>query len=110
MQTPFFRRATGAIALVAVCGLTACVTQPQQPYQQPYPAPGYQNQGYNNQGYNNQNNAPYGTEYGRVVNIQALQGQNNTSGAGAVLGAVVGGVLGNQVGKGSGRVAAALMT
>ena len=33
MQTPFFRRATGAIALVAVCGLTACVTQPQQPYQ-----------------------------------------------------------------------------
>ena len=106
MQTPFFRRATGAIALVAVCGLTACVTQPQQPYQQPYPAPGYQNQGYNNQGYNNQNNAPYGTEYGRVVNIQALQAQNNTSGAGAVLGAVVGGVLGNQVGKGSGRVAA----
>ena len=109
MQTPFFRRATGAIALVAVCGLTACVTQPQQPYQQPYPAPGYQNQGYNNQGYNNQNNAPYGTEYGRVVNIQALQGQNNTSGAGAVLGAVVGGVLGNQVGKGSGREAATAM-
>ena len=101
MQTPFFRRASSAIALVAVCGLTACVTQPQQPYQQPYPAPGYQNQGYNNQ-----NNAPYGTEYGRVVNIQALQGQSGTSGAGAVLGAVVGGVLGNQVGKGSGRVAA----
>ena len=99
MQSPFFRRATSAVALVAVCGLTACVTQPQQPYQQPYPAPGYQNQGYN-QGYNNQNNAPYGTEYGRVVNIQALQSQSNTSGAGAVLGAVVGGVLGNQVGKG----------
>ena len=99
MQSPFFRRATSAIALVAVCGLTACVTQPQQQYQQPYPAPGYQNQGYN------QNNG-YGTEYGRVVNIQALQGQSNTSGAGAVLGAVVGGVLGNQVGKGGGRVAA----
>ena len=93
MQTPFFRRASSAVALVAVCGLTACATQPQQPYQQPYPAPGYQNQGYNNQGYNNQNNAPYGTEYGRVVNIQALQGQNNTSGAGAVLGAVVGNMV-----------------
>ena len=109
MQTPFFRRASSAVALVAVCGLTACVTQPQQPYQQPYPAPGYQNQGYQNQGYqNNQSKAPYGTEYGRVVNIEALQsqGRGQTSGAGAVLGAVVGGVLGNQVGKGGGRVAA----
>ena len=110
MQTPFFRRATSAVALVAVCGLTACVTQPQQQnYPQPYPAPGYQNQGYQNQGYqNNQGNAPYGTEYGRVVNIEALQsqGRGQTSGAGAVLGAVVGGVLGNQVGKGGGRAAA----
>ena len=110
MQSPFFRRATSAVALVAVCGLTACVTQPQQQnYPQPYPAPGYQNQGYQNQGYqNNQGNAPYGTEYGRVVNIEALQsqGRGQTSGAGAVLGAVVGGVLGNQVGKGGGRAAA----
>ncbi|WP_298207980.1 glycine zipper 2TM domain-containing protein [Acidovorax sp.] len=53
-------------------------------------------------------NSPAGTEYGRVSNIEVLQGRSEgrTSGAGAVLGAVVGGVLGNQVGKGSGRVAA----
>ncbi|MFT4242484.1 MAG: glycine zipper 2TM domain-containing protein [Acidovorax sp.] len=51
---------------------------------------------------------PAGTEYGRVSNIEALQGraQGQTSGAGAVIGAVVGGVLGNQVGRGSGRAAA----
>ena len=104
MQNPFIRRATGVVALVAVAGLTACVTQPQQSnYPPPYQAPGYQNQGYQNQG-----NAPYGTEYGRVVHIESLQSQqqNQTSGAGAVIGAVVGGVLGNQVGKGGGRVAA----
>lgn len=54
------------------------------------------------------NNHQAGTEYGRVANIEVLQGrtQGQTSGAGAVLGAVVGGVLGNQVGKGSGRTAA----
>lgn len=107
MRSPFFRRASGAVAIACLGGLTACVTQPQQQnYPQPYPAPGYQNQGYQNQGY--QGNAPYGTEYGRVVNIQALQSQggSHSSGAGAVLGAVVGGVLGNQIGKGGGRVAA----
>ena len=104
MQNPFIRRATGVVALVAVAGLTACVTQPQQSnYPPPYQAPGYQNQRYQNQG-----NAPYGTEYGRVVHIESLQSQqqNQTSGAGAVIGAVVGGVLGSQVGKGGGRVAA----
>ncbi|KRD48534.1 MULTISPECIES: glycine zipper 2TM domain-containing protein [Acidovorax] len=53
-------------------------------------------------------NSPAGTEYGRVSNIEVLQGrsQGQTSGAGAVIGAVVGGVLGNQIGKGSGRAAA----
>ena len=71
MQNPFIRRATGVVALVAVAGLTACVTQPQQSnYPPPYQAPGYQNQGYQNQG-----NAPYGTEYGRVVHIESLQSQ-----------------------------------
>ena len=46
-------------------------------------------------------NNPAGTEYGRVSNIEALQGrsQGQTSGAGAVIGAVVGGVLGNQIGN-----------
>ncbi|WP_422843358.1 glycine zipper 2TM domain-containing protein [Acidovorax sp. M2(2025)] len=52
-------------------------------------------------------NNPQGTEYGRVSNIEVLQGRSQgTSGAGAVIGAVVGGVLGNQIGKGSGRAAA----
>ena len=91
MQNPFIRRATGVVALVAVAGLTACVTQPQQSnYPPPYQAPGYQNQGYQNQG-----NAPYGTEYGRVVHIESLQSQqqNQTSGAGAVIGAVVGNMV-----------------
>lgn len=109
MQNQFIRRASGAVALVALCGLTACVTQPQQQnYPPAYQAPGYQNQGYQNQGYQNQGNAAYGTEYGRVVNIEALQsqGRGQTSGAGAVIGAVVGGVLGNQIGGGGGRVAA----
>ena len=104
MQSSCIRRATGAVALAAACGLTACVTQPQQQnYPPPYQAPGYQNQGYQNQG-----NAPYGTEFGRVVHIETLQsqGRGQTSGAGAVLGAVVGGVLGNQIGGGGGRVAA----
>jgi outer membrane lipoprotein SlyB len=99
MQTPFFRRAGGVVALMALCGLTACVTQAQQ---QSYPLP-YQAQGYQNQG-----DALHGIERGRVVHIEALpsQGRGQTSGAGAVIGAVVGGVLGNQVGRGGGRVAA----
>lgn len=105
----FTRSATWAAAVVLMGSLAACAPYPQrgpsypQAQQQPvYPSGGgyYQNQ-------NQQNNA-YGTEYGRVSNIEALQSQSRgqTSGAGAVLGAVVGGVLGNQVGKGSGRAAA----
>ena len=45
---------------------------------------------------------PAGTEYGRVSNIEVLQGgrsQGQTSGAGAVLGAVVGGVLGGKLAR-----------
>lgn len=103
------RSATWAATVVLMGSLTACApypthapSYPQAPPQQPvYPSGGYY------QNHNQQNNA-YGTEYGRVSNIEVLQSQSRgqTSGAGAVLGAVVGGVLGNQVGKGSGRVAA----
>lgn len=88
----------GAILLTA--SLTACGTN--------YPAPPPQYSG----GYQTQAPAypsnPAGTEYGRVSNIEVIQGrsQNQTSGTGAVLGAVVGGVLGNQIGSGSGRAAA----
>lgn len=51
---------------------------------------------------------PAGTEFGRVSNIEVVQGRGRgqTSGGGAVLGAVVGAVIGNQIGKGSGRAAA----
>lgn len=114
MQNTFFRRATGAVALLALGGLTACAPYPQQNYpqqnypQQTYPQQTYPPTSYPSPGYQVPGNAPYGTEYGRVVNIEGLQTQErgHSSGAGAVLGAVVGGVLGNQVGKGGGRVAA----
>ena len=87
----------GAVVLVgslAACGHNRSAPAPQ--YSGGYQtAPAYPNN-------------PAGTEYGRVSNIEVLQGrsQGQTSGAGAVIGAVVGGVLGNQIGKGSGRAAA----
>lgn len=91
----------GAVVLAA--SLTACG------HNRPAPAPQYSG-GYGG-GYQTAAaypNNPAGTEYGRVSNIEVLQGrsQGQTSGAGAVIGAVVGGVLGNQIGKGSGRAAA----
>lgn len=91
----------GAVVLAA--SLTACG------HNRPAPAPQYSG-GYGG-GYQTAPaypNNPAGTEYGRVSNIEVLQGrsQGQTSGAGAVIGAVVGGVLGNQIGKGSGRAAA----
>lgn len=91
---------TGAVVLaasLAACGHNGAAPAPQYSggsggYQT---APAYPNN-------------PSGTEFGRVSNIEVLQGrsQGQTSGAGAVIGAVVGGVLGNQIGKGSGRAAA----
>jgi outer membrane lipoprotein SlyB len=103
------RSATLAGSVFLLGALAACA--PQQPYPSQYPS---QNPSgvYSSGGY--QSNAPVysnnsmGTEYGRVANIEVLQGrsQGQTTGAGAVLGAVVGGVLGNQVGGGSGRTAA----
>ncbi len=101
------RSSTWAVSAILVGTLAACAQYPSQPpvYQQPvYQQPAYPQTSYPGVGYQN----PQGTEYGRVSNIEVLQGQNRgqTSGAGAILGAVVGGVLGNQVGGGSGRVAA----
>ena len=89
----------GALALsmtLAGCGHNRHSPGPQYGYGgYPTPAPAYPN-------------SAYATEYGRVANIEVLQGysQGGTSGAGAVIGALVGGVLGNQVGGGSGRAAA----
>lgn len=113
------RSVTWAASIVLMGSLAACAPYPTQgpsypqypqtqPQQQVYPSGGYQNQNQNQYQYQNQQNAPYGTEYGRVSNIETLQNQarGQTSGAGAVLGGVVGAVLGNQVGGGSGRAAA----
>lgn len=88
----------GALVLVAslaACGHNRSAPQPQYSGGYQTPAPAYPSN-------------PQGTEYGRVSNIEVLQGraQGQTSGGGAILGAVVGGILGNQVGKGSGRAAA----
>lgn len=88
-----------AASAVALTSLAACGGYPNAPgpqYSGGYQtSPVYQNQ-------------QVGTEFGRVSNIEYLQGraQSQTFGAGALVGAVVGGLLGNQVGKGSGRAAA----
>lgn len=106
MHTPLARGTTWAASLVLLGSLAACAPYP--PQQPLYPQQAYPQTSYPAGGYQAPMNAPYGTEYGRVANIEVLQaqGRGQTSGAGAVLGAVVGGVLGNQVGSGGGRVAA----
>jgi outer membrane lipoprotein SlyB len=99
----FQRTAVASFAAAAVLLLSACAHNRQDPYY----GGGYQGAA---PAYPAQPQNQYGTEFGRVSNIEVLQSQHRgsgqTSGAGAVLGAVVGGVLGNQVGKGSGRAAA----
>lgn len=103
------RSATWAASIVLMGSLAACAPYPTQgPSYPQYPQTQPQQQVYPSGGYQNQQNTPYGTEYGRVSNIEVLQNQarSHTSGAGAVLGGVVGAVLGNQVGGGSGRAAA----
>lgn len=98
------RSATLVGSVFLLGALAACA--PQQPYPSQYPSQ-YPSGGYQSNAPVYSNN-PMGTEFGRVANIEVLQGrsQGQTTGAGAVLGAVVGGVLGNQVGGGSGRTAA----
>jgi outer membrane lipoprotein SlyB len=52
----------------------------------------------------------YAREYGRVVSVELLRGENRSgSGVGAVIGGVVGAVVGSQVGGGSGRTAATVV-
>ena len=98
-QLNFSRMALFAGTTLLAGALAACAPYRQAPAH--YPAGSYQGGAYPAQ-------APAGTEYGRVANIEMLQGQQrgSSTGAGAILGAVVGGVLGHQVGKGSGRTAA----
>lgn len=101
MNISKFQRAGLVVSSVIVAASLAACASPNQQYR----GNGYQQGAYQQGAYQ----APArGTEYGRVNNIYALQGQGSqqTSGAGAIIGAVVGGVLGNQIGKGSGRTAA----
>lgn len=97
----FTRSATWAASIVLMGSLAACAPYSPAGNQGEFQSP-YRNE------YQSKLDAPYGTEYGRVSNIEVLQNQSRgqTSGTGAVLGGVVGAVLGNQVGKGSGRAAA----
>ncbi len=81
------RTLTAAIA--CALALAACATNP--PYGDPY--------------YNSTSQGTY-TQYGRVVAIDTIAGENRPSGAGAVIGGVVGGVLGHQIGSGRGNDAA----
>ena len=45
-------------------------------------------------------------QYGYVQSVDQIRGENQTSGAGAVLGGVIGAVVGRQIGGGTGRNAA----
>ena len=95
MRQKIFPRMAQWAGIAMVAGvLSACA--PHRPAHAPYQGGAYPTQ------------APVAAEFGRVTNIEMLQGQQRgaSTGAGAILGAVVGGVLGNQVGKGSGRAAA----
>ena len=104
---PLIRPLALAGVVVLAASLAACAGPQRDPYYSGGYSGGYQAPpAYQTApAYPNQ---PTGTEYGRVSNIEVIQGQSQgrTTGAGTVLGAVVGGVLGNQVGKGSGRAAA----
>lgn len=80
-----------AFALLAAGALlTGCASNSSQPY-----GGGY------NTGYSSASSG-----YGVIESIQVAQGENRTSGAGAILGGVVGALAGSQVGSGSGRTAA----
>jgi outer membrane lipoprotein SlyB len=80
------------IAIVLATGalLTGCASNSQQPF---------------GGGYNNASSSA-SAGYGVIDSIQVAQGENRTSGAGAILGGVVGALAGNQIGSGSGRTAA----
>ena len=83
-----------AAVLAAGALLTGCASNSSQPYG-----------GYNGGGYNS-GASTASAGYGTIESIQVAQGENRTSGAGAILGGVVGALAGNQIGSGGGRTAA----
>jgi len=76
--------------LAAGALLTGCASNSSQPY---------------GGGYNSGQSAA-SAGYGTIESIQVAQGENRTSGAGAILGGVVGAIAGSQIGSGGGRTAA----
>jgi len=78
-----------AAVLATSAILTGCASNSSQPY---------------GGGYNNSSQASTG--YGVIESVQVVQGENRTSGAGAILGGLVGAVAGSQIGSGGGRTAA----
>ena len=97
------RFASIATVTVLAGALAACA--PMAPSQQvsTYPAGGT---------YPNTPVQTTGIEYGRITNIEYLQGtapNSNSGTAGTVIGGIAGGVLGNQVGGGSGRAVATVL-
>lgn len=98
-------------ASASVLALTACAVDP---YYGARPAPVYQAAPVYHQAPVYQQ-APQGyvqpqvyTEYGRIANIEVMQGEvaRQPSGAGAIIGGVLGAVVGNQIGHGGGRALA----
>jgi outer membrane lipoprotein SlyB len=79
-----------AAILAAGAVLTGCASNSSQPYGGGYGS--------------NSSSASQG--YGVIESVQVAQGENRTSGAGAILGGLVGAVAGSQIGSGGGRTAA----
>ena len=95
-----------AAAAALTATLAACGSQPLYPAQQTsYPSSSYPTTSYPSGQYPSGSTSPNYVEYGRVTNVQLVQGQESgrTSGAGAVIGGIGGAVIGNQIGGGSGR-------
>jgi len=105
------------LASAGTLALTACAVDP---YYNAQPAPVYSSApAYRQAPVYNQapvyQQAPQGyvqqgayAEYGRIANIEVMQGEvrRAPSGAGAIIGGVLGAVVGNQIGGGSGRALA----
>ena len=96
-----FRLISSVSAVLALAGLTACAPMPQTG-DSSYPATS------STYPANQQNNY---VEYGRVINVEAIQTseKGRGSGVGAVLGGVAGAVVGHQIGGGSGKDAATVV-
>lgn len=90
------KRFGGIAAITCALAVMAGCAQQGPRYSQGPAAPAYPNYP-SNSGY---------ALYGTVQSVDLVQGESQTSGAGAVLGGVIGAVVGRQIGGGSGRDAA----